>query len=91
LVNRILFVCDTYKQARHRFNECIHSLNTNQNIRVNSLNMVVELDTYSYEFIGLGSGLLNKVLGKEYNKIVISELATEEQVALLKSRERIGR
>jgi hypothetical protein len=86
-----LFVCDTYEQAKHRFNECIQSLNTNQNIRVNSANMTVELDTYSYEFIGLGSGLLNKVLGKEYNKIVISELATEEQVALLKSRERIGR
>ena len=88
MVNRILFVCDTYEQAKHRFNECIRSLNTNQNIRVDGVNMTVELDTYSYEFVGLGSGLLNKVMGREYTKIIISELATEEQVALLKTRER---
>jgi len=87
-MNNILFVCDTHEQAKYKFNQCKDVLTTNQNLRVNTKNMTVELGNYRYEFIGLGPDLLNKVLGKEYSSVVISEFATKEQVMLLKTRER---
>jgi len=87
-MNNTLFVCDTHEQAKHKFNQFKDTLTTNQNLRVDTKNMIVELDNYRYEFIGLGLGLPNKVLGKEYSSVFISEFATEEQVMLLKTRER---
>lgn len=85
---RILFAFNTDERAKRKFNDCKKSLGTNENVRIDEQRMIVELDTYRYEFISLSEDLQRKVSGQTYDKIIIDETATKEQVELLKTRER---
>jgi hypothetical protein len=87
-MTNILFASATYERAKGKFNDCKKSFGTNENVRIDEQRMIVELDSYRYEFISLSDDLQRKVLGKCFDKIIIDETATEEQVALLKTRER---
>jgi hypothetical protein len=85
---KILFVSDTHEHSKSKFYECVRHFSEKDSVRIQVQEQIVELDNYRYEFISLANGIQSKVLGNYYDKVIISEFATEEQVALLKTRER---
>jgi hypothetical protein len=89
-VKTILFVCNTLEQARLKFHEAMNAFDAkNTANRCIYSQLRIEFDTIRYEFVSLSNGLEDKLLGREFDKIIIEErYVTEEQLAFLKSRER---